>query len=69
MDRHYNLIELACLKCSKYQVYLIQEVKGLSQDLETRCPKLAIVKFWGVLFLRETINMYLWAYTITWELY
>ena len=22
----------------------------LSQDLETGCPKLAIVKFWGVLF-------------------
>ena len=25
-------------------------VQGLSQDLETGCPKLAIVKFWGVLF-------------------
>ena len=24
--------------------------QNLSQDLETGCPKLAIVKFWGILF-------------------
>ena len=26
-----------------------------SQNLETGCPKLATVKFWGVQFSRETI--------------
>ena len=28
--------------------------QGLSQDLETGCLKLAIVKFWGAKFLRRT---------------
>ena len=28
--------------------------QGLSQDLEIGCPKLAIVKFWGDFFSRET---------------
>ena len=31
----------------------------ISQDLGTGCPKLAIVKFWGVLFFKEaTTYMY-----------
>ena len=34
--------------------------QGLSQDLETGCPKLEIVKFLGVLFTQiTTTNMYL----------
>ena len=38
--------------------------QGVSQDLQTGCPKLAIVKFWGVQILKgdytqiSTINMY-----------
>ena len=30
---------------------------GLSQDLETGCPKLIIVKFWGVLFFKGGHNV------------
>ena len=31
--------------------------QGLGQDLETGCPKLAIVKFWGILFLNGEHNV------------
>ena len=34
--------------CSYYPTSKYLTVKGLSQDLETKCLKLAIVKFWGV---------------------
>ena len=31
-------------------------IQGLSQDLETGCLKLAIVKFWGILFFKGDHN-------------
>ena len=31
--------------------------QSLSQDLETGCPKLAILKFWGVLFFKGFHNI------------
>ena len=42
-------------------------MQGLSQDLETGCQKLTVVKFWGILFFQgrqqyteiTTTNMYL----------
>ena len=45
---------------------VIGNIHGLSQDLETGCPKLAILKFWGVQIFKGdhnilkilTINMY-----------
>ena len=45
---------------------MVRNLQGLSQDLETGCPKWAIVKFLGVQILRgtpqytqiSTINMY-----------
>ena len=33
-------------------------LQGLCQDLETGCPKLAIVKFWGVYFFRGNLNIF-----------
>ena len=30
--------------------------QGLSQDLETGCPKLPIVKFWGILIFKGDKN-------------
>ena len=33
-------------------------VHGLSQDLETGCPELAIVKLLGVLFLKGDHNLF-----------
>ena len=33
----------------------LTSIQGLRQGLETGCPKLAIVKFWGVQFSREII--------------
>ena len=30
---------------------------GPSQDLETGCPKLPIVKFWGILFFKGDHNI------------
>ena len=31
--------------------------QGLSQDLETGCPELAILKFWGVQFTKGDHNI------------
>ena len=31
-----------------------EQMQGLSQDLETGCLKLAIVKFWGIQILKAT---------------
>ena len=55
---------------------------GLSQDVDTRCPKLAILKFWGVLFFKGDQNILgsqtsiylvkegiISLYTMSWELY
>ena len=32
--------------------------QGLSQDLETACPKLAIVEFWGVQIFKGNHNIH-----------
>ena len=45
---------LACLQCL---VFISNDKQGLSQDLETGCPKLAIVKFLGVLFFKVDHNI------------
>ena len=50
--------------------YPFMSVQNLIQDLETGCPKLAIVKFWGVhIFMGDhnilkfsTTNMYAFVY-------
>ena len=57
---------------------------GLSQDVDTRCPKLAILKFRGVLFFKGDQNILgsqtqtsiylvkegiISLYTMSWELY
>ena len=34
-----------------------QGVQGLSQDLEIGCPKLAIVKFWGIQIFKGDHNI------------
>ena len=39
-------------------VYSTINYKGLSQDLETGCPKLAIVKFLGVQIFKEDHNVF-----------
>ena len=36
---------------------MVTATKGLSQDLETGCQKLAIVNFLGILFFKEDPNI------------
>ena len=35
----------------------IEEAHGLSQDLETGCPKLAIISIFGILFFKGEHNL------------
>ena len=61
---HYLLKREYKGKCKSDWHYILP--KGLSQDSETGCPQLAIVKFWGVQIFRggpqytqiSTIKMY-----------
>ena len=39
------------------QVWFDIAMQGLSQDLETECPELAFVKFWGILFFKGDLNI------------
>ena len=57
---------LSTVPCWKTLGYLYPRLQGLSQDLETGCPKFVIAKFLGILFFKgdhnilvTTINMYL----------
>ena len=42
----------------KQQSAIHYREQGLSQDLETGCPKLAIVQFWGVQFFKGDLNVF-----------
>ena len=61
---HFNLIAMrhsivnhtsGCFLISEFM--LMSVVQGLSQDLETGCPKLAVIKFWGVQFFKGDNNI------------
>ena len=40
-----------------YFIGMIDTQQGLSHDLETGCPKLTIVKFWGIQIFKEDHNI------------
>ena len=40
-----------------HSLYWYKDTQGLSQDLETGCPKLALERFLGVLIFKGTDNM------------
>ena len=52
----YNRVGIQCQ--ANFLNPFMPESQGLSQDLETGCPKLTMVKFLGILFFKGGNNIY-----------
>ena len=57
-SQYHNASPINCFMLFKYSIKLDCITQGLSQDLETGCPKLTIVEYLDVFFLSRQFTIY-----------